>query len=130
MTDIERQAVADRFIQVRKEHQLNQHEMAEKLGVSASLISEIERRFREPSRKILIEFKRVFGYDVEWLLTGIDSSDIAMKEKNQKISELEAVIKVKEQEITVLNQEKIALQSLLITIQTELLKAKDELLKR
>jgi transcriptional regulator with XRE-family HTH domain len=128
MTDLDRGAIADRFIQVRNEHKMNQREMAKKLGVSASLISEIERRYREPSRKILIEFKRVFGYDIEWLLTG--NEDITMKEKDRKISDLEAVIKVKEQEIAVLNQEKIALQSLLITTQTELLKAKDDLLRK
>ena len=123
MTDTERWEVAKRFMQIREEHHLNQRQMAEMLGVSASLISEIERNSREPSRKILIGFKNVFNRDVEWLLTGIDSSDSTIKK-------LEAVIKVKDQEISELNREKIALYAQLTAIQAELLRAKDELYKK
>jgi transcriptional regulator with XRE-family HTH domain len=97
--------------------------MAEKLGVSASLISEIERGARDPSKKILIDFRSEFNRDVEWLLTGIDSSDSVVQEKNQKISELEAIIAKKEQEIVAINQENKTLLTQLIETQAELVKA-------
>jgi len=125
MTLIEREEVSKRFKQIREEHHLNQRQMAEGLGVVPSLISEIERKARDPSKKILIDFKNEFNRDIEWLLTGNDSSDLA----TQKINGLEAVIKEKEQEITVLTKEKMDLQAQLIALWAELDKTKDELHK-
>jgi transcriptional regulator with XRE-family HTH domain len=130
MTESERKEVAKRFAKIREDQHLNQRQMAERLRVSASLISEIERGARDPSKKILIDFKNEFNRDVEWLLTGIDSSDLALKEKNQKINELETTIRVREQEINDLTKEKVLLQAQIIATQAELVKAQAELLKR
>lgn len=53
---------------------LNQHEFAERIGVSQAYLSKIERGRVEVGAKVLLSIAREYGKSIEWLLTGQDGA--------------------------------------------------------
>jgi transcriptional regulator with XRE-family HTH domain len=49
---------------------VTQKELAERLGISQSYLSTVERGKREVGAPVLLAISREFGKSIEWLLTG------------------------------------------------------------
>lgn len=56
---------------------LNQRAFAEALGVSLGSVSQIEQGKAMPSGDFLFKIHTVFGTDVNWLFTGMNSAGVA-----------------------------------------------------
>lgn len=59
-----------RIRQVRQEQKLSQQDFAERLGISQSFLSDMERDVKVPGGDTLLSLKRSFGISLDWLLTG------------------------------------------------------------
>jgi transcriptional regulator with XRE-family HTH domain len=96
----------DRLMQIRLSHNWNQTQMAKMLNVSPSLISEIERGAKQPSKKLLLSCKQNLpdGVDIDWILTGFDTSASTIEEQSQKIGELEAALKIRDDKLDLLER--------------------------
>jgi transcriptional regulator with XRE-family HTH domain len=62
-------AIGDRFKEIREELGLNQSELARSIGVTPSIISDIERGDKEPSKKIISSLIIKYRVNSNWLLT-------------------------------------------------------------
>jgi transcriptional regulator with XRE-family HTH domain len=62
--------LGERVRQLRSEKKLSQQEFAERLGISQSFLSEVERDVKIPGGDMLLSLKRSFGASVDWLLAG------------------------------------------------------------
>jgi transcriptional regulator with XRE-family HTH domain len=49
---------------------VTQEELAQRLGISQSYLSTVERGKREVGAPVLLAISREFGKSIEWLLTG------------------------------------------------------------
>lgn len=67
----------DRLRSLRKEHDITQQMLADKLGVSRPLIGHWESGQKEPGLAVLIMISKIFGVSVDYLL-GIDKLPNAM----------------------------------------------------
>ncbi len=63
-------SIGDRFKEVREKLQLNQSELARAIYVKPSIISDIERGEKEPSKKIISFLIGKYDLNSNWLLTG------------------------------------------------------------
>ena len=59
-----------RIAALRREQQLSQAVLAQRLGISASAIGMYEQGRREPSGALLVSMAEVFGVSTDFLLTG------------------------------------------------------------
>jgi transcriptional regulator with XRE-family HTH domain len=87
--------VAERFRQLRDHLNFSQRDFAREIGVSPSVISEIERGGREPSRKVFSTIHDKFGCDLNWLLLGdgaLDTPAPNMSAKERENEELKKSI--------------------------------------
>jgi len=91
MNKLEMDKVAERFRKTRIDLDMNQQKFAEELNVSQSVISDIERGHREPSRPILVHLAEKYEVDLNWLLIGKSITEDDASEK--KIKKLEEQIK-------------------------------------
>ncbi len=73
-----------RIAMLRKQCGINQKELADRLGVSASSIGMYEQGRREPSAERLVEMAAIFGVSTDFLLTG----QAAESRDEQAVSEL------------------------------------------
>lgn len=88
--------IYDRIKQVRKENNLSQTAFGEKLGVTRSVINNIENnRLARPDQKasLIKLISKEFSINEEWLLTGEGEPYIVAKE-DEKLAE--ALIKIQE----------------------------------
>lgn len=85
--------VAERFRQLREKENLSQRDFAKALDVSPSVISEIERGAREPSRKVFLAVHKLFSCDLNWLLLGIGNLDETARGSSAKEREIEELKK-------------------------------------
>ena len=60
---------------LREAKKLNQSQLAERMGVTKSMISAYENSIRMPSYGVLIRFAGLFGVSVDSLL-GVDRSEV------------------------------------------------------
>jgi transcriptional regulator with XRE-family HTH domain len=70
MTAEDRKAFGKRLVGLRSERSWSQKKLAEKLGISAPLLSEIENGERDVSKKVLAIILTVFAVNLEWLQSG------------------------------------------------------------
>jgi len=66
--------VGERIRHVRKSLDLTQEDLSDKLGVTSSHISGIERSRHKPSHQFITGFCNIFGIDKKWLAEGGDLS--------------------------------------------------------
>jgi len=66
---IDRQAVGKRIRELRGFY-VSQAEFADKIGVTQSYLSALERGLKEPGATVLLAISQEFGKTVDWLLTG------------------------------------------------------------
>lgn len=74
---------ANRLLKLRKEHNLSQEELAQKLNISRQAVSKWERAEASPDTDKLIDLAELYGVTVDELLSG-------SKEKKQEESETNA----------------------------------------
>ncbi|WP_171721097.1 helix-turn-helix domain-containing protein [Paenibacillus phytohabitans] len=77
--------------QLRKIHNLNQTDFANKIGVSQGSLSDLEFGKSKPAIETVISICSVFRCSYEWFFTGREHSNIG--DLNNTISELVQVIK-------------------------------------
>lgn len=61
-------SIGDRIAQLRKQHGLSQSELAQKAGVSRTIIGNYERSANTPSIEVLVKLARVFNVSVDFLI--------------------------------------------------------------
>jgi DNA-binding XRE family transcriptional regulator len=122
-------SIADRFREIRAKSGLKQKDFAQSLGASHSVISDIERGDREPSRKIMQGLAELYGVDLNWLLVGTvankDSSQI--QKRNSEIEKLTAEMDELKKSIDQLERENKELSKELLDRMRQLLGAKADL---
>ena len=59
------------ILELRKKYNMTQKELAKKLGVGASCISNYENGVREPSILILIKLSEIFHCTIDELVRGV-----------------------------------------------------------
>ena len=62
--------IANRLVQLRKNHNLSQEELAARIGVSRQAVSKWERAEASPDTDNLILLARLYGISLDELLTG------------------------------------------------------------
>lgn len=70
--------IEDRILLLREEHELSQEEFGEKIGVTKSTISLIERKLRNPSERVIRDICREFNVNEPWLRDGAEPKDVAV----------------------------------------------------
>jgi SOS-response transcriptional repressor LexA len=80
-------AIGDRFRETREKLGLNQSELARSIGVNPSIISDIERGDKEPSKKIISALIVKYRINSNWLLT--EQGDMYIKDDSPQKSRLE-----------------------------------------
>lgn len=70
MGAIPRWTVRDRLRKAREHAALQQGELAERIGVGRSTISNYEAGVTEPKRPILLSWAMATGVPLEWLVSG------------------------------------------------------------
>ena len=73
-----------RIAALRRESNMSQAQLAQRLQISASAVGMYEQGRREPSADLLVELARVFGVTTDYLLTG----QSACPEQEDSLSEL------------------------------------------
>ncbi len=90
--------IAERFRKLRSNTGLSQKDFASTIGLSHTVIAEIERGSREPSRKVMVAIAETYGISLDWLLLG-KGSMYAINQENQEVEILKKEISRLEEEI-------------------------------
>ena len=83
-----------RIQQLRKEHELTQEQLAEKLNVSQNTIAKIESGLRRPSIDFLLEISGFFNVSTNYLVFGVHAEDV--EDENLKKDIDKAIKKIDE----------------------------------
>lgn len=75
--------IEDRILLLREEHELSQEEFGEKIGVTKSTISLIERKLRNPSERVIRDICREFNVNEPWLRDGAEPKDVAVPAEDE-----------------------------------------------
>lgn len=81
--------IEDRILSLREELGLSQDEFGEKIGVTKSTISLIERKLRNPSERVIRDICREFNINEKWLRSG-EGEMFASLNRTQQIAQLTA----------------------------------------
>lgn len=73
----------DKLKHLRKEHKMNQADLAEALGVHQTYVSAIERGKQKPGRDTLIKLSKIFDVTIDYL-TGTDTNDKPKYSESEK----------------------------------------------
>ena len=60
--------IGERIIQLRKQQNLSQQELADKIGASRTIIGNYERNANTPSIEVLLKLAKVFNASVDFLV--------------------------------------------------------------
>lgn len=60
--------IGNKIIQLRKQHNLSQSELAKKIGASRTIIGNYERNTNTPSIEILVKISKVFNVSIDFLI--------------------------------------------------------------
>lgn len=72
---IEPFTIEDRILTIREKLELSQEEFGERIGVTKSTISLLERKLRNPSERVIRDICREFNINEEWLRSGVGGED-------------------------------------------------------
>jgi transcriptional regulator with XRE-family HTH domain len=81
--------IANRLVQLRKQHNLSQEELAEKLGISRQAVSKWERAESSPDTDNLISIAKLYNISLDDLLKTDESQEDLRKQEQEKRSEEE-----------------------------------------
>lgn len=62
--------IEDRILMVREKLELSQEEFGERIGVTKSTISLLERKLRNPSERVIRDICREFNINEDWFRNG------------------------------------------------------------
>jgi transcriptional regulator with XRE-family HTH domain len=79
--------LADRLVELRKEHKLSQEALAEKLGLSRQSISKWERAEASPDTDNLIALAKVYGITLDQLLGNEETTDTTTEASTETVEE-------------------------------------------
>lgn len=79
--------IANRLVQLRKEHNLSQEALAERLGISRQAVSKWERAEASPDTDNLIMLAKLYGISLDALLLLEDASKATPEETSKESSE-------------------------------------------
>ncbi|ALO13833.1 HTH-type transcriptional regulator SinR [Salinivirga cyanobacteriivorans] len=60
--------IGNKIIQLRKQHNLSQSDLAKKIGASRTIVGNYERNTNTPSIEILVKIAKVFNVSVDYLV--------------------------------------------------------------
>lgn len=103
--DSENEEIADRFRELRAKTGLSQKDFATSIDLSHTVIAEIERGGREPSRKVMVAVARKYGVSLDWLLLGVGSMEGAQPKEDPEVEVLKKEIAEMEDTIRALEAE-------------------------
>lgn len=103
--DSENEEIADRFRELRAKTGLSQKDFATSIDLSHTVIAEIERGGREPSRKVMVAVARKYGVSLDWLLLGVGSLEGAQPKEAPEVEALKKEIAEMEDTIRALEAE-------------------------
>ena len=87
-----------RIQQLRKERELTQEQLAEKLNVSQNTIAKIESGLRRPSIDFLLEISECFNVSTNYLVFGVHAEDVEDEKSKKDIDEtIEKLLEKKEE---------------------------------
>ena len=87
-----------RIQQLRKERELTQEQLAEKLNVSQNTIAKIESGLRRPSIDFLLEISEFFNVSTSYLVFGVHAEDVEDEKSKKDIDEtIEKLLEKKEE---------------------------------
>ena len=78
---------ANRLLELRKQHNLSQEELAEKLGVSRQAVSKWERSEASPDTDNLIALAKIYGLSLDELVFGKSTNDESSTEEARSESD-------------------------------------------
>ena len=78
---------ANRLLELRKQHNLSQEELAEKLGVSRQAVSKWERSEASPDTDNLIALAKIYGLSLDELVFGKSTNDESSTEEAKSESD-------------------------------------------
>jgi SOS-response transcriptional repressor LexA len=84
--------IGDRFKAIREKLGLNQSELARSIGANPSLMSDIERGDKEPSKKVIAGLILKYRVNSNWILTESGEMFTRDGEKSRLEQDLEAII--------------------------------------
>lgn len=61
-------SIGDTIIQLRKQHNLSQSELADKINVSRTIIGNYERNTNTPSIEVIIKMAKVFNVTIDYMI--------------------------------------------------------------
>ncbi len=97
--------LADRFRALRNKVNLSQKDFAQTIGVSQSVIAEIERGSREPSRSVLVAIAEKYQISLDWLLLGMGTGEPVQRKEDPEVEALKKEIAEMEDTIRTLEAE-------------------------
>ena len=74
--------LSEKVKRLRKERELTQKELADKLGVNSSHLSRLEKGKYQPSTEMLKKFAAFFGVTTDYLLSDEEIPEINIKNKS------------------------------------------------
>ena len=83
--------IGERIIQLRKQKNLSQQELADKIGASRTIIGNYERNANTPSIEVLLKLAKVFDVSVDFLIGEgeLSSYDKAVLKRMEDIERLD-----------------------------------------
>lgn len=96
--------IEDRILLLREEHELSQEEFGEKIGVTKSTISLIERKLRNPSERVIRDICREFNVNEPWLRDGAEPKDVAVPAEDEYFKAVKQISK---------SNDKLAMQAII-----------------
>lgn len=84
--------IGDKIIQLRKQHNLSQSDLAKNVGASRTIIGNYERNTNAPSIEILLKIAKVFNVSVDYLI-GEGKLSTYNKEVLKRIEDIEQLDK-------------------------------------
>ncbi len=60
--------IGDKIIQLRKQHNLSQSDLAKNIGASRTIVGNYERNTNTPSIEILLKIAKVFNVSIDFLV--------------------------------------------------------------
>lgn len=122
--DSENEDIGDRFRELRAKTGLSQKDFAQTIELSHTVIAEIERGGREPSRKVMVAVARKYGVSLDWLLLGVGTmegaqpkEDPAVESLKKEIAEMEDTIRALEAENKEISRELLDRMRQLVDVQ-------------
>jgi transcriptional regulator with XRE-family HTH domain len=102
--------IGERFRSMRTKLDLSQKEFSIETGISQSVIADIERGAKDPSRAVLLAIAQKYHVSIDWLLLGIEVADELeevekLKVENESLKKENANMEGKIRKLEVENQE-------------------------